>query len=311
MGLFGRRQQPVEQQAVEHDPVLTFFDADQADRFRALVRTVLAEHGLETTVHVDHVEDAEGRQFGLGNLAARCHAAGKERRWRAVVQDHVRGLLASVDGPDLLAEMTPEQIRRQVYVRLYDAESLPDRTDFSYAEEPLPGVLALLAVDFPETVSLLVDDDVERLGGAAALRAAGMENLRRVEGLEHRTLTGKGGARVEFVEGESVFTASLALLPPELLERVLGTREAPDGVLVAVPDRHTLLLHVLRDASVVPSLQAMAGMALQGYEQGVGATSPWVYWWRDGAWEQVTRVVDDEVAVTVGPELGDVLERYA
>jgi hypothetical protein len=306
MALFGRKSTPP-----PPDEALSFFDAAEADRFRTLVRAVFAERGLEVTVLADHLVDADGRQFGLWNLAAACHAESRERRWRGVVEEHVTRLLSSMDGPDLLGEMTPEQAAGQVYVRLYEAAGLPDTLDFSYATEPMPGVVELLAIDFPETVSLLPAHEVERLGGAAALRAAGLENLRRIPDLDHQVLPGPNGIRLDVVTGDSVFTASLAVLLPELLQRVLGTSDAPDGVFVALPFRHQLVLHVLRDAGAVLSLNALAGFAVDGFGEGIGALSPWVYWWRDGSWQQVTATVDDELAVTVSPELQAVLSRLA
>jgi hypothetical protein len=118
-------------------------------------------------------------------------------------------------------------------------------------------------------------------------------------------------AHFEAIFDDSHFTASRALVMPDLLCRVLGA-SAPHGVLVALPARHLLLVHVLADKTAVPSLLKMATMARIAYGQEQGPISPDVLWWRDGSWMPVPSVVSDGKRVMrPGPELSFLLTDLA
>ena len=308
MGLLRRKAA----ESVEPDEALPFLTAPQADRLRGLVRTAFAERGLEAEVFAGHLRDDQGREFGLWNVAATCHAAERgERDWPGIVDDHLTRLLVAMDAPDLVAQMAPEEVARSVHVRLYESAAIPETAAYAYGVELVPGVVELLAVDFPESVAMMTDTDVERLGGRVALRRSGLANLAAIDDLEHEVLRLPDGTRFDVVMSDSVYTSSLVVLLPELLARVLGTSEAPYGVFVCMPFRHQVAFHVLGDASAVPTLQSMTGFAVDGFDEGVGALTPFVYWWHQGSWTQVSRVVDDELRIEVGPELADVLEQVA
>jgi hypothetical protein len=76
-----------------------------------------------------------------------------------------------------------------------------------------------------------------------------------------------------------------------------------------MPFRHQLAFHVLRDASVVPALQTLVGFAANGYSDGVGPLSPFVYWWREGELRQLSHAdADGALRVEVDAEFGAVLE---
>lgn len=304
MGLLSRRKDES-----GPDPYLTMLTVAQADRLRALARSTLADHGLETAVHPDHLVDADGREFGLWNLAASV-AGDKERRWPGLVAQHLSRLLAAMDGPDALATMSAEQVEAAVFARLYDEGGLPDPSRYAYADEVAPGVRVLLAVDLPDTVALLADEEVARFGGADALLAAGLRNLDRLEP-DHDSLRGPDGASFEVVTGDDVFTASLALRLPDVVRRATGETDLSDGVLLCVPFRHQLAFSVVRDASAVPTLAAMVQLALDGHAEGAGPVSPWLYWWHAGSWSQVSRWDEDrgEVVVELPQGLQEVLER--
>lgn len=308
MGLFDRRKRSV--QAAPPDAALEVLDQEQAARLRVLVREAFARRGVEVTVLPDHARDDAGREFGLWNLAALCAGARRERDWPAIVDDHVDRVLRVMDAPDPVETMSQEQALAAVFLRLYGADGVPDGMRGAYAEELAPELLALLTVDLPESVAVLRDEDVDRLGGRERLREAGLRNLAAVQDLEHEVLERADGARLDVVTGDSFFTASLAILLPELVRRTTGETDLDDGVLVCVPFRHQVAFSVVRDASVIPTLSAMASFALGSYQEAPGPVSPWVYWWRGGTWTQLSGSDDDgALAIRVPPELQDVLER--
>ena len=298
MGLFNRgRQQPDE----PPDETLPELTVSEAQRLRDLVRSTMAGAGYEVTVYAGHVEDADGRQFGLGTLARRLSAPDiPAKKWGRVVDDHLRRLLTAVDGPDQF-DVPTEELLDRTYLRLYEGDALPDTQWWTYGREPIPGVLELLALDLPDSVATFNDEQVER-HGLDQLRAAGLANLRK-EHAEDRA-THKG---VEILIG-SMFFASTALVLPEVVLRTTGEARLPNGVLVAVPFRHQLLYHVPRDKEVIEALHTMAALAARGYNEEVGPISPHVFWWRDGEFQQVTHS-DDEGGIEIRVE-GDFAEMF-
>src|SRR5690349_10370489 len=156
----------------------------EAARLRELVRTMLAEAGLEVAVHADHMETADGRKLGLWNLAALCKDA-PEREWRDLVARHVRALV----DPEDIEDLTEEDLRAGVHLRLAERAGFPDGSWHPRATPVGDDLVAVLSVDRPETVSTPREDYWEERGGLDQWRTTGRANLIAValsEGLEHQ-----------------------------------------------------------------------------------------------------------------------------
>ena len=75
--------------------------------------------------------------------------------------------------------------------------------------------------------------------------------------------------------GESFFVASRVLD----LERYAGL--VPEaGALVAIPQRHMLIVHPIKTTQAVKALNSMIGAAAHFFGQGPGSIVPHVFWWR-------------------------------
>lgn len=292
------------------DEHLTFLTTRQAGLLRMLVRQMFAEQGREVTAYADHVRDDSGARFGLWNVAVACFDEPRgERAWPRVVAEHVRRVLADIDR-DVFAGLRPAQVRARTYARLMAAAAVPDLTWFRYARPVAPGLLELLAFDLPDSIVTFRDQDAERFGGAAALRQAGLTSLRALPVEHHERMTAPDGGHFDVLLGESVYTASRLLVMPDLLAGLLGRVNLRHGVLVAAPNRHQAAVHVIRDQSVIASINLMAGYALEAFRSAAGSLSPNVFWWRDGRWEQISRLEPDGgISVLVGAELGRTLEQ--
>jgi hypothetical protein len=293
------------------DADLPFITVGQVSRVRSLVRTAFAENGREVTVLGDQVRDDRGGVFGLWNVASACGShPGGEQAWPRVVGAHVRGLLAAI-GHDSFAGLSRAEARARTYARLYRVgEVSPDV--FGYGTEVMPGLLELLAFDLPETVTMMRDVDVERFGGAGALREAGLANLRAVPIGQTERVTTEDGDSFDLVTGNSVYTASLALILPDVLSRLDDGVAGPHGVLACVPAHRQLAVHIIRDMSVLPSLQLMARLAVNLHDSAVGPLSPSVYWRRDGTWEAVSRPgLDGEIKIILSRDMRGLLDQLA
>jgi hypothetical protein len=286
------------------DAAFPYWSSDQAQRFRALVRAVLAEAGVEATVYADYAEDARKRQFGLGNLAAVCHNDGRgERAWRKIIEKHVRTIMSGMEQSPFQT-MRPSDIFAATYLRLMPAEDV--RPNMSYARPVGPDLAEVFNLDLPETVAYFTDEHVASLG-YDALREAGLSNLSAVRVDEHRTLE-QGGGAVEVLLGESMFTASLLLVLEHVLDRY-GLKADPDlGVFVGVPNRHQLDFHVVADARAIPSLNTLAAFTAAGFRDSAGVVSPNVYWWRPSGLRRISTLTPDGPRIEVDAELQSVLE---
>jgi hypothetical protein len=307
MGLLRRRS---EGHGVARDDHLTFLTVAQADLIRRLIREAFAEHGREVVDFADQVRDDAGAQFGLWNVAVACRNESRgESAWPGVVAEHVRRVLAGMDR-DVFEGLNLSDVRSRTYARLMPADGVPDLSWFSYARELAPGLLEVLAFDLPDSVVTFRDQDVERFGGVAALREAGLGNLRALAVEEQEQIVTPDGGHFDVLLGESVYTASRVLVMPDLLVQMLGSVNPAYGVLAAMANRHQAALHVINDQSVIPSINHMARFAPAGFSDGAGCLSPNLYWWRDGMWQQVSRVdASGKITVMVGTELGHVLEQ--
>jgi hypothetical protein len=272
------------------------------------MRAALAEAGVEATVYADYAEDARGRKFGLGNLAAVCHNDSRgERAWRKIIESHVRAIVAGMDKQSPFETMSPSEIFAATYLRLMPAEDVLQ--NMSYARQIAPDLAVVLNLDLPATVAYFTDQHVTSLG-YDALHEAGLSNLRAVPIGEHRTLEHNGGS-VEVLLGESMFTASLLLVLEHVLGRY-GLKADPDlGAFVGVPNRHQLDFHVVAGARAIPSLSTLAAFTAAGYRDSAGAVSPNVYWWRPSGLRRVSTLTPDGPRIEVDTELQTVLETLA
>lgn len=166
--------------------------------------------------------------------------------------------------------------------------------------EIVPGVLRLLVVDLPEVVMTPTRAQLEERSPLGPLLDAGWRNLHAM--LDDPTLvahpvTISEGAPPAFqaIMGESVYTASLVLMLPELLARLLpSTPLGPAGALVGFAFRNQLAVHVIgdRDGNIA-ALTHLPRFVARGFADAPGPISPHTYWWHDGRLDELTTLTDE------------------
>lgn len=305
--VFGRRRS-----GGPADEALPFMSIDEAAELRSAMARAFAERGVEVAVHPGHVSDDSGRQFGLWNVAASCHQdpAGRSA-WPKVVDAHVARVLDSMTLNDPFAELSPQQIRQQAYLRLYDPSTLPGLEEDAQRTWA-PGIVELLALDLPHAVVSFNAEHIDEFGGWEILHAQALANLEALPVEESRRVAVEGGGTFRLLEGESMFTASRALTLPTLGVELGDAPPTARGWLLAVPHRHLLLWHTVESLDVVNVVGAMARLAADQYADSPGSISPHLYWWDGTGYQQLTHVAEDGTAsIVVSPELQHVLEELA
>ncbi len=300
MGLI-KRTQPVP------DGSLSFFTVQQADEFRRLVARSFAAVGRDVDVYSDRVVDRSGTTIGLWNIGALCLRAD-ETEWPQLIDEHVR--LVATPARDL-SDVTETEFASGLSLRLVDARTVPDPDGLGYARVVAPGLLEVLSVDLGDAVATPSREELTSRGTIAGLVERGRANLRALLDSDTvRSGTVGDGGRFTAVRGESLFTASLALVLPETMERLTGEDDWGRGVLVAVPSRHELLYRPIDAPDVRLALQRMLQAAFLGVQDEVGALSPDVFWVRKQKWIQATSSTGGKPRVLRGTGLREALASF-
>jgi hypothetical protein len=293
------------------DDAFPFLTVGEAARLRALTRQTLAEHGIESEIHADHLLAAGGRRFGLHNHFAICHhTSGGERAWADVVRTHVATVVRRSTEPSP-ADLPAGELLDRAFVRVCGTGTLPSMAAFGYHRRLGGDLVELIAYDTPDVVSYLTDAEVDRVG-ADALRSAGVEHLLAEPFGEVHWLHAPRGARFAVLAGESVYTASRLLTLDDVLRRTMGDADTPNGIVVSVPNRHQLAFHRPVDGSLIRAIEGLTRFTIDNYADGVGGVSPHVFWRppHGGVLRQLTEIDGpDHVAVRIEGEFAEVVQR--
>ncbi|GAB1508482.1 DUF1444 domain-containing protein [Actinophytocola sp. KF-1] len=195
-------------------------------------------------------------------------------------------------------DLPEDVLLSRTYLRLMEGFR-PGPDWWRYALETVPGTLEVVVLDHPELMVVFNDEQVARRGHDR-LREAGLRNLAREEP-DAQVVDGV------FVLTGSDYTASTALVLPDMIARVTGETDFPNGVLVSMPERQVLTYHLPRDESIHQALQTMINITLSEFEDGHKPISRHVYWWDRGVFLPITGFgADGTVNVHIDGEFADV-----
>jgi hypothetical protein len=238
----------------------------------------------------------EPHQLGLSNLSQLCHAA-ERGDWSRIIAAHFTSLL-SVQGRDLDALAADyDQVKPILRVRLMPDESMGGIELPNSVTRPIaPGILGVLVFDFPDsTAGVQVDQIAGWPVDVDGLFEQALDNLAAEPTPMHEDVDADA-ARLTVWYGDSFYVATRALRLADVLPP--GTTDA----LIAVPNRHTLLVHPIVDATAVAAMQAVYRMAVRLFRDGPGSISDQPYWWHEGAIVQVPHREDGRKIAVYPPD---------
>ena len=269
-----------------------FIDAVTADLQR---RGMTVEVG-DGVVLAHQPETEEPHQLGLSNLSQLCHAS-ERGDWSRIIASHFSSLL-SMQGRDLDALAADyEQVKPILRVRLMPDESMGGvELPKTVSRHIAPGILAVLVFDFPDStatvdVDHLADWPVDQDG----VIEQALDNLASEPTPLHEDVDADD-ARFRVWYGDNFYVATLALRLAGLLPA--DTTDA----LIAVPNRHTLIVTPIVDAGAVAAMQAIFRMAVQLFRDGPGSISDQPYWWHEGAIVQIPHREDGRKIAVYPPD---------
>lgn len=266
-----------------------------------LARVAFAAEGVEVVPDGRGALIGDHRTYGLTNLAALV-AQQPRRHWSRLARRHARGILAAHEADD--DPIDTDSVRSQVLLKLRPVSDVG--RGVHYAPEILPGILLLVAIDHPDHVrELFSDDAVDELGGWDEVRDLAVSNLRALPQPQHKVIRAdpeREDSIVHLFAADDFFGAARLAILPEVLAHV-GVERPAHGVLLAVPNRHLLLVHPLEGPGVIPAVQLLVRMATAEFQGHTGPLSPQVYYRSaDGEVQQVTSQDEDEGSVAVRVE---------
>jgi hypothetical protein len=227
----------------------------------------------------------EHLEAGLTNLA-RIVADQRPDHWPRLVGEHFDRLaqvLRHGPGP------RPADPRRELLQRLAAKDSLDPRLAGA-APEFVPGLLSVPAASSDGTITMYFDPATDLGLTWTEAESCGLRNLRALT--DSVSYAEYEGILVAMISGSS-FAASRALVLDTVLRESLHVENPRFGVLVAMPVRDLLLVHVITDLSVIPALGMMLNLAGRAHATEPGPLSPWVYLVADDGWHLATQAADE------------------
>ena len=253
----------------DDDPRLPGLSSTDTRWLVSEAQRVLADLGEKTAV-LDGVALtlAEGRVMGLDNLARTISLMPRER-WSRAVRDQLSALVhIRLDEPpatkDLRVKLWPRE--RAVEFLTYDAL------------EPLPGVVAVLAAQGDRVSHEFGKLDL--VGDREDAYEAALANLTALPRPRHtrrRADPRVKGSWVEFLDSSDAYGAARVVVLPEVMRRVLRTDFPSHGVLVAVPTKFELWVHVPVDGDVVQTALSMSWLSHRTWSEEPYPISPDIF----------------------------------
>lgn len=196
------------------------------------------------------------------------------------VREHLARLSAAADTD--AGTITPQEFDEALTSRLVSYDDLPPDARYHYVAPFTDHVAEVLTLDLPGTVVTL---DTDRLAASGRplpkLIGLGRRNLQRhleTEPVEVVRVGGRGGCTA--VIGDSPYTASAARFLSEAMLRWLPDADTGNGVVFALPNRHTILLQPCSSAAETrAALEVVPAEAQRWHAAGPGPLSKHVYHW--------------------------------
>lgn len=228
-----------------------------------LVEAYFDDRGNSVRVSGYDIAFADGSHGGLVHLADELGRLPDEA-WPDAIAAHFEELADREDRPATWDAAAPN-----VRLRLY-----PDTGSPTYVTWPITdGLVAGLAIKTPSGVARVAEIDLTdwHVKPEIAFDRA-LHNTTTQESLTTATEELEDGGVLSVLRGSPFVSAHVFVLERHV-------EEAPHGALVALPSEDVLILHVLRDYTVVGALNAMHERAVAAHQAGPGSITPMIYWW--------------------------------
>lgn len=257
--------------------------------FHCELYDVVAELDLAVcTIGPGAIRLRNGRSLGLLQLAEQCHLRPRDD-WRELIGAHLRTMTS--DLREMIEPLSVFDLRvRLVPDTLGDSETLRSLGARPFAE----GILQVLAIEVDHAVRCVSTRDVAEHGwDLEEVWASALAQTEVLEVADEVHAIDIGGVDIIHVFGERSFTASMIGVVDRLVGEVAHV--GGSGAIVALPLRHSLLVHPVDNDGVIAAIVGMIPITRQLFEQGPNSVSPHLYWWNGGRLEWIPTFFDGTI----------------
>ncbi len=267
-----------------------FMGSTEWFEFHCELYDVIAELDLAvSTISPGVIRLRNGKSLGLLQLAQHCHLRSRDD-WHELIAAHLCIMTAHLH--DIVEPFSAFDLR----VRL--VPDTPDERDTLRALGARPfaeGIVQVLAIDIDDAVRCVPTREILDIGWdldeAWASALSQTEMLERPDEIHAIDI---GGVEIIHVFGDRPFTASMIGVIDELIGETADI--GPEGAIVALPLRHSVLVHPIGEDDVRTAIAGMIPITRQLYKQGPGSVSPHLYWWRNGELHWIPTFFDGTIS---------------
>ena len=238
---------------------------------------------------------AQSSVFGLQNIAQVCHQA-EEKEWETLITAHFDSIFAVKDENSALhVDMTDfKKVQPRLRARLYP-EEIASHTNEIVSQDSLAGALEVLVLDLPTTVRTVSKQEAAQWGFTEEeLLLIGRRNLRAGGLLKGNSVALEQGTSLILYSGDNFYAASHTLIFEDYMAQQIekGAALRDYGALVGIPKRDVMLAHFIRNVGAVEAVGAMLQALVGMHRDGPGSITPNLFWYHDGAFEQLPYELD-------------------
>lgn len=303
------------------DDMFPHLTRDRADLLREEAMRFLHDEGFDTTWRSDGYiaarpegkTQAPPRLIGLDNLSLQL-AHVKDDVTETELADYIHNFVRTVITDVDIDNLPDAEFLRQLKARLVSQDALEaiaasaaeqDTPSFDDAVREFAGDLRVaLVLDTDNSVMTLNDSSLAAHGTAspdelADLFHVGYRNTWQElldTPVDANPIQGDTtGARFWVIESESFFLASAPLFINELLARWVPGLDISEGVIVAVPHRHVMMVREVSTGSdLLEGINTMTSVALAQFTDNPGPLSPRLHLARDGEFQAFTDITTND-----------------
>jgi hypothetical protein len=266
------------------------------EKFIGIVDRYFRAKGLAYTRNEDLIlvrnEAWKYGQMGLWNLAQICKLAAPSQ-WKEIIWAHFDGLQRALDFETEFYRHAHDFSYAVPYigVRVYPKEYIGHAGEGATIKQPISDdLVALLVFDFPHAIcNIKPETTIQWNKTNEEIYDIGLANMRHKYSWQINSQL-IDGVRIWFIEGEDLFVANSVLVL-----HLLSIPESRHGALIAIPNRHTVLVCPIQDLAVVKVLQPFIAILSGLYKDGPGSISEKLYWYKDKQLEILPYDIEKDV----------------
>ncbi|MBP6720817.1 MAG: hypothetical protein KA239_00650 [Bacteroidia bacterium] len=252
------------------------FDKAVVQYFKSLGKPFKVEDGIVRTTWMS--DDSEMQNLGLMNVAQMCKQA-KIEEYAGVIRNHfdvmrkskdfIAGFFENINDFEFVKPFIGTRLYHKDHIKSIGPEGVIAK---SITEE----IIAMLVFDMPQAISSIKPEQ-SRIWGKSAeeLLELGLANIR--ESYDFSATDLDANVKLKAVI-QNHFFGSNVILNLDRVPGLVGTH----GSLVAVPHRHSTLIHPIEDSSVLKAINMLIPMAYGMHHEGPGSITSQLYWYRQG-----------------------------